>query len=843
MTRTPCSPAVDRVSPAPALVRRGILCLCVAAGLPLLQAGPGTSSTTLSIAEREVARRNMAATEAAGFIQQGNEAMQRSDTAAAVAFYRQALDLISAAPAYATLRQQALSGFSEASVAHAEELAAAGRSADANQLLDAVLAPGINPEYRAALDLKLRIQDPDHFNPALSAAQIERVQEVRRLLTLGNGHFDIAEFDKARDTFNQVLALDPYNTAARRGLERVEAAISDHYLSARDHTRARALREVDELWAAPAAQVVDVAPETMMLQGGELPGRISVRRKLREIILPQIQLVDASLDEIVQFIAMQAKAYDTLDPDPASRGVNIVLGVDPGLGQRRLSLSLANVPLEYVLQTVARQAGTRLQVSDFVVTLGEGAAAQLVTRSYRVPAGFFTYSAAGPAAPADPFAAGQPETGGGLTLQRVSPTEFLTRHGLTFPDGANAFYSAATSTLTLRSTPENHELVQSLIEQASTDVVRQVKIKVIMLEVNQENNEEMTSDVLLGAFNVDPAARIFATGGTGTGDQAAFAQNFPLVAPGGTPVGQYPMTAGNRSGTEAVADNSIDSLLRQDQRGTQSALRAPAIFGVAGVFTDPQVQFALRALDQKKGVDIMATPMVVAKSGQRAKVQVLREFPYPTEFEPPEIPQDFGSSGSQVTLFQGGVPIFSGLIGGGASANQGFPVTPTTPTAFETQNVGYELEVEATVGPDNHTIELDVAPSFRAFEGMINYGTPIVVYPDGNTPVVLTENRIPQPVFRTNRTEGVKVSLYSGSTLAIAGMVGDERILVDDKTPIFGDLPVIGKYFRSHVVKSRTKSVVFLLRAEIMDAGGEGTMLRTSVAETLPPSELVPLQK
>jgi hypothetical protein len=41
------------------------------------------------------------------------------------------------------------------------------------------------------------------------------------------------------------------------------------------------------------------------------------------------------------------------------------------------------------------------------------------------------------------------------------------------------------------------------------------------------------------------------------------------------------------------------------------------------------------------------------------------------------------------------------------------------------QKLGSILEVEATVGADNRTIELDVAPAFKEFEGFINYGTPI----------------------------------------------------------------------------------------------------------------------
>ena len=126
------------------------------------------------------------------------------------------------------------------------------------------------------------------------------------------------------------------------------------------------------------------------------------------------------------------------------------------------------------------------------------------------------------------------------------------------------------------------------------------------------------------------------------------------------------------------------------------------------------------------------------------------------------------------------------------------------------------------MGADNRTIDIDVAPAFSEFEGFINYGSPILSYPNGITPVVLTENKILQPVFRTNKTDGgLKVTLWSGSAMVIAGLASDEHTTVEDKTPILGDLPYVGRFFRSKVSKSRQKVLVFLLKAEVVDPSGE----------------------
>src|SRR6202011_684487 len=138
--------------------------------------------------------------------------------------------------------------------------------------------------------------------------------------------------------------------------------------------------------------------------------------------------------------------------------------------------------------------------------------------------------------------------------------------------------------------------------------------------------------------------------------------------------GQNPVTAGNRSGNLAISANAIDALLFPSAGGSAVA---PGIFGLAGVFTNPQFQVVVRALNQKKGVDLLSAPKVTTKSGQRAVIEIVREFRYPTQFQPPQIPQTVGNTG---------------ISGSGGTTS--VPITPTTPTAFETRNTGVTLEVE-----------------------------------------------------------------------------------------------------------------------------------------------------
>ena len=94
---------------------------------------------------------------------------------------------------------------------------------------------------------------------------------------------------------------------------------------------------------------------------------------------------------------------------------------------------------------------------------------------------------------------------------------------------------------------------------------------------------------------------------------------------------------------------------------------APGLVSLAGVFTDPQFQLVIRALNQKKGVDLLSAPRVTTKSGQKAIIEVVREFRYPTEFQPPQIPSQVGGG-------NGG----GGGAVGGTTINRA-PITPLRP--------------------------------------------------------------------------------------------------------------------------------------------------------------------
>jgi general secretion pathway protein D len=469
----------------------------------------------------------------------------------------------------------------------------------------------------------------------------------------------------------------------------------------------------------------------------------------------------------------------------------------------------------------------------------------LLTKEYKVPPGFLTNAPAGD----QPTASATLPSGnsGGTIGRRLQAKEFFESHGVQFPPGASATFVASNSRLLVRNTQDQLDVIDGIVEASIVAVPSQVEIEAKFVEISQNNLKELSFDWLLGQFSVGSGDKFMAGGGTsGTGNTIDNV-NFPIVDSNGNVVGVNPVTAGNRTGAGlggAISANAIDALLFPSA-GLSSA--APGIFGMAGVLTDPQFQVVVRALNQKKGVDLLSSPRITTKSGQRAKIEIIREFRYPTEFSPPQIPQTVGSTG-----------------GTGEGSTGSVPVTPTTPTAFETRNTGVTLDVEPVVGPDGSTIDLNLQPEVVEFEGFINYGSPImspattsrgpdipvindlgfvvdIIRGDLTTipPTVITPNVINQPIFSTRRVT-TSVSVWDGQTVALGGLMREDVQKIEDKVPILGDIPFAGRLFRSSVDQHIKRNLVIFVTARLINPAGEPLNAETEEEEVIEP--MVPEQ-
>ncbi len=129
----------------------------------------------------------------------------------------------------------------------------------------------------------------------------------------------------------------------------------------------------------------------------------------------------------------------------------------------------------------------------------------------------------------------------------------------------------------------------------------------------------------------------------------------------------------------------------------------------------------VQALVAEKKATLIATPSMSTLSGNRTVVESILEHRYPTEFEPPQIPLQIGSaeSPSKKTSTTSKTTTTSVTV----ETKGSFPMTPTTPTAFETRNLGTVLECEPVYEKEFDTISFQMAIQFTALQQMIKYAT------------------------------------------------------------------------------------------------------------------------
>lgn len=801
------------------------------------------------VAAQEAQRRQARVKSAQTLFTAGSNAFADQSYGEAMDYFKAAFDTVPSVPAVADQRRiffkryQAASLeftkvlISEARWAEAEAtLAAVSTLADDSGVPDSIIDPGVK---RILADIQ---SHDDRYNQALSPQHLREAETVNSKVILGKGFLDLGDYNRAERAYHAALTIDPYNTAARRGLENVERHKMNYTDAAYDHTRAKSLREVAAEWESPVP-LMDAGGD-ILLNVGEVAesGSVEIEQKLKNIIIPKLEFNNARLIDVLGFLTQKSQELDNAESDPLKRGVNIVVdsapdasGTDPS--QRSLSVSISNIPLGVALKYVTGQVDMKYRVDAFAVTvvpMTSDIEGVLVTRIYVVPPGFISGGAQGggaAAGPVDPFATPDDSggVGGGFALvKRISAKDYLIKSGIVFGEGANARYIPATSKLVVRNTVDQQRAIEGLVASSKAGGDKMVMVSVKMVSVESTALNQLGMDFLLGQSNLGSSPRVFFGGGTdGNAAAPTSSVDYPFVSPAGATVGLLPVTSGLRTGGVSAA-RTIDDLL-QGNTATPATTKAPGIFGIAGAFTDPQFQMVLRGLSQLKGSDTLCDIKVPTKPGQIAKIEQVREFIYPTEYDPPELPNQVG-----------------GVINGVLTTvdPDSIPVTPATPTAFETRSLGKIIEVEPTVSQDNQTVNVNITLDFSEFAGFINYGTPIMNF--AGRPIVLTPNEILMPVFDSVK-ETTNVDVWDGQTIAIGGLHGEGIIATKDKVPFIGDLPVLGRAFRSSTSESKKRALVIFVTVRLIDPGGnpinnfETDEDLYSAREASPPRSIAPV--
>ena len=220
-----------------------------------------------------------------------------------------------------------------------------------------------------------------------------------------------------------------------------------------------------------------------------------------------------------------------------------------------------------------------------------------------------------------------------------------------------------------------------------------------------------------------------------------------------------------------------------------------------------QAKVLINALKRKQGTDLLSAPRVTVVDGEEATITIAQEFIYPIQYEAPEAPQinnnggEGGGNGGGVML-RSATPEFGDVAPEGKQ--QGF------------REVGVILFVRPKVEQYN-SINLFLKPEVTEFDGFVEYGGPTAAINDTKTIVQPSGNLM--PIFSTRKVE-TTVTIFDGATVVIGGLTREEVKTVNDKIPVLGNIPLLGRLFQSSAESYQKRNLLIFVSANIVSRGG-----------------------
>ncbi len=642
------------------------------------------------------------------------------------------------------------------------------------------------------------------------------------------------DYENALIVIDRSLAVTPYANVTKSNVDglrvlrgetvsKMASQTADHYSENsvvdenlllqdggdRKQTKNQLLSEVDRGWQRPQIFDRESEPDAAVASDG-------LREKLRQISLPLVNFNGVSLNRVIDTLSALSVEFD-----PGGVGVNIVL-IAPSGSDPEVRIALRGLPLNRILDFIVESVGFEYDVQNdaVVVRPGSGNGNRLETDFFPLSrstmirlTGFGMAEKNLDSSVSDPFAPAAPAVSDPTlpTAEEEALKSFLQRAGVPFDQVPNADLAIADGQLIVTNTPRNIEKVENLLRRYNE--IKQVEIESKFLEVQQSDLDEMGVNWLItgkndtfttsgrslqDAFSINPDSnRINISRGT----------TFQPTTDSTSRQVLNPVTGVVETLTDAItstrAVEGTDLSVPFDPPRIPGAIDLASDAGnlavISGGIGQYQIEAVIRALSRKEGSDLLSAPKVTVLSGKTAEIVVAQEFRYPENYGDIEA----NVSSDSLSLTSGG--------GSGSVA-----ITAGTPRDFAVRNIGVEMEVTPSVEDDN-SISLLLEPKVTEFEGFVEYGGPSVAIA-GSTTVTVPSGFF-QPIFSVRRIR-TEVTIWDGATVVMGGLTREQVRTVNDKVPILGDIPLLGRLFRSKGESSQKRNLLIFVTANLISPGG-----------------------
>ena len=669
-------------------------------------------------------------------------------------------------------------GFAKSLAAQALAQEKAGKTAEAAGLMKqaADLDPANAQVAKQAANMQeeaSRGADPFEGNTAATADLVEKTKEIKKLLSLADQLTETGQYRSARQKLDDVLRIDPYNMAARKKIEIVEQkrlTVADKRYSA---SRVKAMTQVTEAWVPPPPARVD--PKQTRGTGIAGPSNSAeILQALSTIEVPEIVFNEKPIRDAVEELQRLSEQND-----PKKKGINFVLrlsppadGVDPE--GATVSLELRNVKLQTALKYLCEQirGGEKLRYdvenSAVLILPVTETGGELETRSYTLPPSLLANSVK----PGD--AQKLPKELGKLVLDNIGVNTSM--------ESTSAMCFSDTGKLVVRNTPNELSKVEQRIRDAQGEPPQkqfEVETKFLSFTENDVKNFTFNYNVAFKNAGIPipgvPGAPFTPVQATSVAANSSGLRGTSGINPGG--------------GSITALQTLLDPTYPQDA-SNQIGVNAQVFGrGFAAV---------LQLLQNAIGKDLVAAPRVTLADGKQSKIVISRRMYYPTTYTQPQVPNNDQGVGA------------------------GF-ILPSNPTGFEYRDIGTTLEVKGESTSIPKAVDLDFASLLvEDFEGFVDYGVSISAAPIDPTigyNTLIGTAPFLVPIFSKKSLQS-RVRLIDGETVGMGGLISDTVQLVDDKVPMLGDIPMLGRLFRSEASQKIKSNLVIFCTLRIINPDG-----------------------
>jgi type IV pilus assembly protein PilQ len=313
---------------------------------------------------------------------------------------------------------------------------------------------------------------------------------------------------------------------------------------------------------------------------------------------------------------------------------------------------------------------------------------------------------------------------------------------------------------------------------------RQVALNVKIVDINLSNTDDLKSSLSFGTGNgmvgVDNGAAVYNYGGYRPAGSSNIANGFtsqpigqvavPTLGTGNTTIGTpgvfLPGVPGDGTGTNVRPNLGTEAA--PFQPGVTNVTETGLVtYALPGLYQTPSKFLAtLQAQIVSGNGKILTDPTIVVQEGQTSKIKLTQE------------------------VF-GGYDLTSTSTSGALSTNRK-PII---------KNAGLTLDIAVNRIDDNGFVSVGVQPTVSAIGGTTQT-------PDG----VIT-------LIQERTLSSGEVRLRDGQTLILSGIIQESDRTTVSKTPILGDIPILGALFRSTSKTNQRQEVIVLLTPQILNDG------------------------